>query len=203
MQIEGKVGAISVESGTVNPLRTTPNGALVTAFDGGKYTEAVLAGRVFAAANQAAVALTAAFATTYTGLVIENPVGSGKNIVMLQVSWASTVATPTATCIGLMTGADAGDAAAAVTPRNRFKGSSNSSVAIVDNGCTLSGTPVLEQVFTTAWTEATTAGTLGNPNIAYLDGSLVLGPGYYAAIYSAAANTAAFIFGFLWEEVDA
>ncbi len=202
MQIEGKVGEISAASGTVNPLRTTPNGALVIAPDGGKYTEATLAGRMFVASNQAAVALTAEFATTYTGLVIENPIGSRKNIILHQVSWASTVATPTATAIGLMTGADAGDAASAITPRNRFKGSSNSSVAIVDNGCTLTGTPVLEQLFTTAWTEATTAGTLGNPNVAYLDGSLILGPGYYAAIYSKAANTAAFLFSFLWEEVD-
>ena len=179
------------------------DGKLITVSTGGRLENAASAGRLFAAANQAAVALTAAFATSYTGLVIENPSTSDKNIILHQVSYACTVAVPTATVLGLMTGLDAGDAATAITPRNRLKSSSAaSSVAVVDNGCTLTGTPVLEQVFTTAWTEATTAGTLAQPNVVNLDGSLVLGPGYYAAIYSAAANTAAFIFGFLWEEVD-
>lgn len=180
------------------------DGKLITVSTGGRLENAASAGRLFAAANQAAVALTAAFATTYTGLVIENPTTSGKNIILHQVSYACTVAVPTATVLGLMTGEDAGDAATAITPRNRLKSASAaSSVAVVDNGCTLTGTPVLEQIFTTAWTEATTAGTLAQPNVVNLDGSLVLGPGYYAAIYSAAANTAAFVFGFLWEEVDA
>ena len=177
---------------------------LVTVATGGKFADAALNGRMFVAANQAAVALTAAFATSYTGLVIENPVGSGKNIILHEVSYASTIATPTATALGLMTGADAGDAAAVIVPRNRLKSASAAtSVAIVDNACTLVGTPVLEELFTTAWSEATTAGTLAQPNRVRLDGSLIITPGYYAAVYSAAANTAAFLFSFLWEEVDA
>jgi len=158
-------------------------------------------GHVYVAANQAAVAITAAFATTYTGLVLENPATSGKNLVLLSASYASTIAVPTATAIGIMTGADAGDAAAAITPRNRKTGGA-ASIAIVDNGCTLTGTPVLEQVFCTAWTEATTAGTLGNPNVVDLDGSLIITPGYYVAFYSTAANSAAFLCSFMWEEVD-
>jgi len=200
MQAEAKKGLINVAASEVAPLRSNIDGAVVVQQAGGKYTEAVREARVFVAANQAAVAVTAAMATTYTGLVIENPTTSGKNFVMLQVSYACTVAVPTATALGLMTGLDAGDAAAAITPRNRFTGGA-ASVAIVDNGCTLTGTPVLEQVFATAWTEATTAGTLGHPNVVDLDGSLILTPGYYAAIYSTAANTAAFLFGFMWEEV--
>lgn len=177
------------------------SGALILDMHG-KYYEAVNAGRVYTAANQAAVALTAAFNTAYTGLVLENPATSGKNLVMLGVSYASTVATPTATALGLMTGYDAGDAAAAITPRNRKTGGA-ASIATVDNGCTLTGTPVLEQLITTAWTEATTAGTLGKPNWVDLDGSLIITPGYYVAIYSAAANTAAFLFSFMWEEIGA
>jgi hypothetical protein len=192
------------EAGLGLPVLVDSNGRLDMIAGGGRHQNAVLAGRMFTAANQAAVALTAAFATTYTGLVLENPTGSGKNLVLHELTYASTVATPTATALGLMTGADAGDAAAAITPRNRLKSASAvSSVAIVDNGCTLTGTPVLEQLFATAWTEATTAGTLAQPNIVKLDGSLIITPGYYVAIYSAAANTAAFLFSFLWEELDA
>ena len=190
-------------SGVGLPLLVDSDGKLITISTGGRLENAASAGRLFAAANQTAVAITAAFATTYTGLVIENPATSSKNIILHQVSYASTVAIPTATALGLMTGLDAGDAATAIAPRNRLKtASAATSVAIVDDGCTLIGTPVLEQVFTTAWTAATTAGTLAQPNVVNLDGSLVLGPGYYAAIYSAAGNTAAFIFGFLWEEID-
>lgn len=197
----GKEGRQSLGGGVNGPLRLDATGAMVTGAYGAKYMEAVLRGKVFVAANQAAVALTAAFATAYTGLVVENPAGSGKNLIMIGFSYASTVAIPTATALGLMTGADAGDAAAAITPRNRLMGGA-ASIAIVDNGCTLVGTPVLEQPIATAWTEATTAGTLGQPNMVDLNGSLIVTPGYYVAVYSAAANTAAFLFSFMWIEED-
>ena len=199
----GKMGRQTLTDGTGGPVRLDRDGNLAVVNYGSKYYDAVMAGRMFAAANQAAVAVTAAFANRYTVIVIENPTVAGKNINLHEVSYASTVAVPTATALGLMTGTDAGDAAAAIAARNRLKSASAAtSVAYVDNGCTLTGTPVLEQLFTTAWTEATTAGSLAQPNVVKLDGSLILTPGYYAAIYSTAANTAAFLFGFLWEEVD-
>jgi len=47
-------------------------------------------GQVFTAANTAAVALTAV-ATTTTGLVVFNPVGSGKKLVMVDWGYASSV----------------------------------------------------------------------------------------------------------------
>ncbi len=202
MKAEGRVGLISAAAGTVNPLRTNEEGALIVQSGGGKYYEAAKNGRLYVACNQTAVALTAALATTYTGLVLVNPTTSAKNLVMVGFGYATTVATPTATAIGIMTGVNAGDAAAAITPRNRKIGGP-ASVAIADNGCTLVGTPVLEQVFGVAWTEATTAGTIGPKGWIDLDGSLIVTPGSYVAVYSAAANTAAFLCSFLWEEVDA
>lgn len=199
----GKVGVQSLSNGSVGPVRLNAEGALVTQSGGGKYYELTNAGKVFVACNQAAVAVTAAMATTYTGLVLFNPAtNTTKNLVLLGFGYASTVAVPTATIVGLMTGVNAGDAAAAITPRNRKVGGA-ASVAIVDNGCTLTGTPVLEQVFSTAWTEATTAGTIGPNNWKDLDGSLILPANAYVAAYSTAANTAAFIFSFMWAEVDA
>lgn len=206
MQIEGRVGVISADEGSVNPLVTNPLGALIVSQGSGKYTDAVLAGRVYVACNQAAVAVTAAMATTYTGLCLFNPASSTKNLVLLACSYATTVATPTATVIGLMTGtvvtAATMTAAASITPRNRLVGTANSSVAIVDDGCTLNGTPVLEQVFGSAWTEATTAGSTGPVTQVDLDGSMIIKPSSYVAFYSFAANTAAFVFSFMWEEVD-
>lgn len=200
-----KEGMQTLGSGAVGPLRASKNGQLVVQLGSGKYYEAVRKGRVFVAANQAAVALTAAMATTYTGLVLFNPATSPNDLVMLGAAYALTVATPTATALGLMTGTVVTpatmDAAAAITPRNRLVGSSIASTAIVDNGCTLNGTPVLEEVFGHAWTEATTAGSGGPITRIDLDGSMIIQPGSYVAFYSFAANTAAFILSFMWEEV--
>ena len=47
-------------------------------------------GKVFAAANTAAVATTAV-ATTTTGLYVFNPFGSGKKLIMVDWGWASSV----------------------------------------------------------------------------------------------------------------
>lgn len=199
----GKQGRQSLGSGVSGPLRLDGAGALVTSGYFGKYAEATLQGKVFVAANQAKVAVTADFATTYTGLVVENPAGSGKNLIMIGFSYAAEEAVATAVGLGLMTGADAGDAAAAIVPRNRLKGNGTVSVAIVDNGCTLVGTPVLEQLITTAWAEATTAGTLAQPNVIDLDGSLIITPGYYVAVMATAAVAASMLFGFMWIEEDA
>jgi len=186
------------------PVLVDSSGKLITISGSPRYEADVEAGCVFVAANQAAVALTAAMATTYTGLVLFNPLTSTKNLIMLGCGYALTVATPTATALGLMTGtvvtAATMDAAAAITPRNRLVGSTVPSVAIVDNGCTLNGTPVLEQVFGHSWTEATTAGSTGPSNWVDLDGSMIIQPGSYVAFYSFAANTAAFILSFLWKE---
>ena len=206
MKVEGRVGVIDADSGSINPLVTHNDGALVVRNSAAKYADAVLKGNVYVACNQAAVALTAAMATTYTGLVLFNPSTSAKNYVILGAGYATTIAVPTATVIGLMTGtvvtAATMDAAAAITPRNRLVGTANASSAIIDNACTLNGTPVLEQVFGSAWTEATTAGSTGPNTWANIDGSLIIKPNSYVAFYSFAANTAAFICSILWEEVD-
>jgi len=194
------------EAGVGLPVLVDSSGKLITISGSPRHEADVLEGCVFAASNQAAVALTAAMATTYTGLVLFNPSTSTKNFVLLGCGYALTVATPTATAIGLMTGtvvtAATMDAAAAITPRNRLVGSTLPSVAIVDNGCTLNGTPVLEQVFGHSWTEATTAGSTGPSNWVDLNGSMIVQPGSYVAFYSFAANTAAFILSFLWKEKD-
>lgn len=43
-------------------------------------------GAVFRVSNQAAAAITAALATTYTGLCLSNPAGSGVNLAVKRVS---------------------------------------------------------------------------------------------------------------------
>lgn len=203
MLIKGSVGLISnAGDSSEQTVRLTSRGSVYASLLGGKYEEDVKAGIVFGVANQAAVALTAALATTYTGLVVGNPTDSSHDLVMLACSYATTVATPTATALGLMTGTGA-SVASSLTARNRFVGKTgvDTSAAWCEDSCTLPGTPVLEEAFATAWTEATTAGTLSQPNVIDLDGAYRLAPGAFIAFYSAAANTAAFLLSFLWKQV--
>lgn len=195
-----KQGLIVAGASSMNPARSNLDGSLVVQQSGGKYTEAVREGRVFVASNQAAVALTAAMATTYTGLVLGNPTTSPKDIVLLRFGWTFTIAAPTAaSVIGLMTGTGA-SIVGSITPRNRYVGGA-AGYGQVDDACTLPGTPVLEQVFSQIGTEATTAGKVGDVTEIDLDGSLILPPGAFVAAYSFAANTACAIFSFMWEEV--
>ena len=200
MQAFARQGLIKAGASTLNALRSNKEGAMVVAQSAGKYTESVREGRVFVAANQAAVALTAAMATTYTGLVLANPSTSDVDLVMLRFGFSFTVAVPTATVIGIMTGAGTSGIASAITPRNRLMGG-RAAQGIVDDGATLPGTPVLEQVFAQGHTVATTAQAVGNVTDIDLDGSLIVTPGNFVAVYSFAACTASFIGSFMWEEV--
>jgi len=166
----------------------------------GKYGQLVKDGKVWGVANQAAVAITAALATAYTGLVIGNKLTSKCDLVLLQCGYSSTIAVPTATALGLMQGTASADVANALTFYNRYtrEVSTNGIIAWAEDSCTLPGTPVLEETFATGWTQATTAGTLSQPNTIDLDGRYVLKPGQFLAFYSEAANTAAFLLSFLF-----
>jgi len=196
----GKVGVQSLSSGSTGPIRLDTRGNVHGA-KGGKYTEATLAGRMFAAANQAVVTSTAGLAATYTGLALCNPTGSGKNIIVHEVGLVNEIAVPTAAAIfGVMTGGGVGAATAVIAGRNRLSGGV-ASVAYVDNAVIFTEAPVLEQVFCTFHTGAVTTG-IGSGCYAVLDGSLVITPGYHASIYISAVNAVTWMGSFLWEEVD-
>ncbi len=201
MEGELKVGEIVGAEGTFNQLRGDSTGSLITQAGSGDLYDSTNAGDVFGVCNQAPVAITSSLATTYTGLVVGNTTGTGKDLVMLGFSLAMDTAIATAaTCFGLMTGA--GDTPGEdLVPRNRKLGGPKS-VAWASDGCTLPGTPVVEQPLAYAWNEADTVGTLGPLMYYKIDGSLIVEPGYYVAVFSFKANSAGPIFSFLWKEVD-
>lgn len=197
----GEVGARAVSAslaqGGRNPFRLGNMGDLLTSqLHGDKY-EATYQGKRFGVSNQAAVATTAGLATTFTGLAVANPAGSGVNLVLDKFSYANTVAVPTACAIGLMT--FAGAAAGALVVRNRKTGGATSPTTTASAGATIA-TPVLEEIYSTHGTIATT-GQGGAPNVIEIDGSLIIPPGYGVASYTSAATTAAFIFSLTWTEV--
>jgi hypothetical protein len=196
MQVEGKVGIIAAGPSSVNPLRTDQFGSLVT-LQGGKYSEAALAGRVFSIANQAKIATTAALATTYTGLTVGNPVGSGVNLVLLQAGFGLQIASDAAGIIGLMTGLQT--TTVSLTPRPA-KIDGAASKARANAGQTI-GTPVLERVLGSYGTVAATAWGLVPACQADIDGAMVITPGAFVAFYATTATTACLVFSLVWEEV--
>ena len=188
-------------AGVARPPLIDADRRLVVANGGGKWTETALAGRLYTIANQAAVALTAALATTYTGLLVSNPVGSAVNLIMAAVGVSATLAMQKAGAIGLMTGSAPTTAiAASLVPRNCLVGGP-AGVARATAGCDLTGaTPVLERILGQYGTLATTGFGVNPWGMLDLDGSLILQPGGYVAVYGTLDSTAALIASFMWEE---
>ena len=195
-----RVGSISAAEGTKNPLRSQTDGSLIVMNGGGSLQEAAIAGRLFSVANQAAVAVTANLSTTWTGLGVANPTGSGKLLVIHEFGWSTNVVNPAEGVVGLMMATDTGFAAAltARCTRNGFA----TSVAYCDDGATIS-TPVLERVCGSTMEGAITTVVQNNANIVDLKGSIILAAGRSVLTYHSIGGSASLIFHFLWEEINA
>lgn len=148
---------------------------------------------------------TVGLATTYTGLCLYNPAGTGVNLAVSNVGYSFLVAFPAASTIGLMVGYSA--AGIVTASAAAFPGaSSNIGSGVTAGGkcalsATLVGTPALHTVFGAGLTGAITT-TPQNQTIFDMGGSLILPPGAYAAIYTSTASGAASLAAsFQWEEV--
>lgn len=198
MQVSGLVGQPQkFADGTNNvPIRTGSLGSVVTDNLHGTYYETSYRNNVYRIANQAAVTTTAALATTWTGLAISNPAGSGVNAVVNYFT-CSQFAVGAAASVGIMTGS--GAAAGSLVPKNAIIGNPTGKVT-ASNSATIA-TPVLDFVFGSVGSLATTGYGLQAGIFADLQGSLIVPPGFYAASYTTIVTTSALIFGFQWEEV--
>ena len=176
-------------------------GQLITLSQGGTLQTAATAGRLFSICNQAKVATTANLATTWTGLGLVNPSGSGKNAIVHKFGWGMQIAADTAGAIGLMTATDSGTTAASLTVQNCLDSSNIGTYIYATAGATI-GTPVLRRIYGDYGTEdtATDNGTKG-PHLVNLKGGLVIPPGRAVYTYSTTATTACLVFHFVWEEV--
>lgn len=154
-------------------------------------------GAIFSITNQAATSTTAAFATTFTGLSLANPTGSGVNLLLRRFTCAQ-VAAGVAGAIGIMRGA--GASAGSITPTSQYVGSAQVSKAVGSAGATIA-TPVLVAAYGTIGSQATTGWGQMPGLVVELDGSIIVPPGQFVASYTTAATTSALIFGFVWEEV--
>lgn len=164
----------------------------------GRYYEQTYRKNMFAVFNQAAVTTTAALATTFTGLVIGNPYGSGVNCVINKF-YCAQFAAGAAAAVGIMTGQSILPITDTLVCRNQMVGQAKGKV-VANAGQTIS-TPVLERVFGSLGSVATTGYGLSSCVAPEMDGSLILPPGFFAASYTTVVTTSALIFGFRWEEV--
>ena len=208
MLIQGQSGPVattaSLSAGIQAPLRQGNMGDTIVSELHGRYYEAAYRRSLFTASNAAAVATVAVGTTTYTGLVICNPVGSPINMVLNKVSWAASVAVPTAGFLCLETGYNSSTnvtVTTAVTPRNCFVGVGAAGTGLADVSATLPTAPVAVHFLSTNGSVATTSTGIQNGGVIDLEGSIVLPPGAYAAFATFATNTAAWWFSFGWEEI--
>lgn len=187
------------EAGVGLPVLVDSSGKLITAPGGGKYADAAINGRLFSAANQTPVNTSTTLNTTFTGLALANPTGSGKLLVLHEFGWALDQAAAGDSVLALGITTYSANYAAAITPRcARYAYAT--SVAVVDDGATIVA-PVLVKIIGSIGTNATTA--LTNPGLIDLGGSIVLSPGYVVVTDTTLATGATSIqFHFMWEEVD-
>jgi hypothetical protein len=188
------------EAGVGLPVLVDSSGKLITAPGGGKYADAAINGRLFSAANQTPVNTSTTLNTTFTGLALANPTGSGKLLVLHEFGWALDQAAAGDSVLALGITTYSANYAAAITPRcARYAYAT--SVAVVDDGATIVA-PVLVKIIGSIGTNATTA--LTNPGLIDIGGSIVLSPGYVVVTDTTLATGATSIqFHFMWEEVDA
>lgn len=197
-QMSIKVGEQNWADGAQVNARGDRQGALMVSGLHGKYTEQALRGNMFMVSNQAAVATTAALATTWTGLGVANPTGSGYNMALIEFGGSLSVAGSDDGSMGLMQCTNSGFAAAVAIKNCKLGGRVSSMLA--DDGATIVGPYLMGAPFA----YGTGATNLVNQTGTFawkLDGSIIVPPGYGIASYTTTATTAAFIFYFIWEEI--
>jgi len=208
MLIQGLTGVQNVADGAANSqaLRSDKQGGLTVTELNPRYYENAYRGKKFFGSNGATPTVTTvAFATTYTGLALINPANSGVNAVLDKVGLSFLVVFPAVATVGLMVGfANAGTttfSAAASSGASALVGSGLIAKCTAALSATLVGTPVLHTVFGSGLTGAVTVQTTQWANYD-LEGSVVIPPGGYAAIYtSTVCGAAGMCASFNWTEL--
>lgn len=155
------------------------------------------------AATQAGQTSTVGLNTTYVGLVLSNPVGNLKNLVINKVSIGWTVIAAAVNTVGIAVGYNATTnvthtVAVTQAPTSTIFGVGPAATAKADTSATLPTAPVYYCFL--ANTPAATTNPAGG--IYDLQGSLIVPPGgYVMTVTTAASAAAAFLASFQWTEL--
>jgi len=196
-------GGTSQGTGTTGSLRLGNMLDLIVTELHGRYYEGNYRRTRYGGATQAAVATTAAFATTYTGLVLYNPAGSAVNGVLEKVGIVPILAQTTSLAFGLMVGASLTQLSGltAVTPRSKNIGSGAAPVLGLASAATLPIAPTLDTLLGYIGTGAVTVDQ-SVQGLFDMEGSILIPANGFVAIYTSAASVAAsLLLSIQWEEV--
>lgn len=169
----------------------------------GRYYEQTFRGNMFSASIQAVATTTVGLATTYTGLVISNPIASSINMVLNKASIMQSVIQSTqieayAIAVGFNATTNVTHTASLATRSNKI-GSGLVSIGLADTSATLPTAPF----YHTFVQNTGTATANGTGQVIDFEGSLILPPGAYALwVTPAQASVAGLWFAFSWEEVS-
>lgn len=198
----GKRGSQTLSSGTSGPIRLDGAGCQMVQAYGGKYQEAALAGRLFYAANINMVTTSTTLDTTFVGLGLCNPSGSGKIIIVHEFSYAFATAAAAALILALAVTDDTGFADDTNAPIHCTREGYATSVCYTDEGATITA-PVIVKIIAQHADNATTTFTESN-HVVDLGGSIILDPGRAVVTdTTTAAGASGAQFAFMWEEIDA
>ena len=200
MLVTGQVGPQRISDGvSTQPLRQGKDSQVVVDELHGRYLEQGYRGNIFSGANQAAQAISVALATTYTGLLLYNPIGSGKILVPTKVKFALSVAPAAIASIGLIGGfAATGGVTAQTTP----VGVQSSQIGNLSKGVgiTLSAATIVTPTWIMQLVDGFTAAALPAPSIPNeMDGSIQVLPGAFIAVGALTAVTG--LGSIFWEEI--
>lgn len=198
LQTAGQVGPVTnAQDGASTPYRQGHTGEVIVQTLHGAYFESVARGAMYSAANPAAQAVSVALATTYTGLLLYNPLGSGVMLVPNKVKFALSVAPAGIATLGLISGiqAAAPTGLTALIVRSNQVGNSGAGKGLAYSAATIA-TPVWHQQLSDGFTAA--ALPAPTPPVD-LDGLIAILPGGFIAIGALTAVTG--LGSIAWEEV--
>lgn len=200
-----QAGPRTVADGSSSQMRGDNTGAAVVTDGHGRFYEATKRGRTFICMNSAAQALSLTGTTTYTGMVVYNPAGSGVNFAIQTAMYLQTVLStglggvmlftqPLALTTPTLTATNTSG-----SPFSALIGAGQASAAKVASSCTLAANPTfLRPLISIPW--ITAVSQTGGVFKDQIDGEIVVPPG--GAIGFVAITTALSGLAYLsWEEV--
>lgn len=198
--VYGRAGVISASEGTTNPLTTDQFGSQYVKPVAGKYTQAAMEGRLFYAANINMVTTSTTLNTTFVGLGLCNPSGSGKIVIVHEFSYAFIAASAAGLILALATTDDSGFADDTNAPILCCRHGYASSVCYTDEGATITAPQIVKII--TQRADAATGTFQSYPCIVDLGGSIILPPGRSVVTdTTTAAGASTAQFAFMWEEI--
>lgn len=196
IEIQGRVGPIQAQDGTLIDPRLTRDGAFLVQDGNGRYYEMAYRGQLFTASTAAAGVTIAAThvsplaAATGTPLLgIFNPVNSGVNLMILRAKVATVSGTPGGEFVWNVIPNPAG-----ITSATFVQGLGNKSFAVGGFGKAYTNTALTGSALATMFRPlggpaaiAAGAGTYSVEEVT--DGDMVIAPGGFAGIAATAAGT--------------